>query len=269
MEIPLSQMPYPDTARRSSSELTTMLVALPWLGAPAVPSWVLQPTAGSLSTAPPCASDATFLECIGAVVALDNSTSDRYVTIGAHTADEDFDPLYQTLRQTAWTGLLVEPEPHLYSILTSKQRPGFEYERVAVGAPDEAGKNITFYTVSDDIDPYTGVDKRSGKAFPTGVAGGINSLNLSHLLKHSYYWTERGLKIDDYIVPISVPCVAASWLLTKHELSAPSFRLLLVDTEGTRAPRRKVESLHRLTEFWLPICGYPAHGTSCSAAHAS
>ena len=123
------------------------------------------------------------------------------------------DPLVEAFRKTRWTGLLVEPVPHLYEMLVSRycDRPGVRIERAAVSTYDGETPLYRLRTVPGESPEW--FDQ-------------LSTLNREVLLKHRASIPE----IDSLLVEERVPAVRLDTLLARHEIYR--IDLLVIDTEG-------------------------------------
>lgn len=123
------------------------------------------------------------------------------------------DPLAEAFRKTRWSGLLVEPVPHLYEMLVSRyrDRQGIRIERAAVSAYDGEA-------------PLYRLRTEPGKS-PEWFDQ-LATLDRDVLLKHRSSIPE----IDSLLVEERVPAVRLDTLLARHEISR--IDLLVIDTEG-------------------------------------
>jgi hypothetical protein len=96
--------------------------------------------------------------------------------------------------------------------------------------------NLLFYSVSETIDPETGVDSRSGKRFPYWITQ-LSSLSKEAILFNANQWTQRGLDVNDYIVQTNVTAYRFSSLMEKIMDGRPADPVLvMIDTEGFDCP---------------------------------
>ena len=95
----------------------------------------------------------------------------------------------------------------------------------------DADKDAIFYRFHEDIDIYTGHDKRSGKDLPFWLAQ-LASLNKGHLMKAGSAFRDAGLNMEDYIVEEKVPCLTMHSILTKHSIPPERVVSLSIDAEG-------------------------------------
>lgn len=110
--------------------------------------------------------------------------------------------------------------------------------------PDNANdtESLTFYSISDSIDPETGFDSRSNKTLPSFVTQ-ISSFSLRPILFNKGVWRRKGLNVNDYIVRSKVTTKSYSKLMeeisgnvTNHNMGVdgkpPAPLIVMIDTEG-------------------------------------
>jgi len=186
----------------------------------------------------------TFMACLQKDMGGRNTNFYEYVQIGAHVGDTAFDPVAKLARDSKWKGLLVEPDPAAFAILTGEDRDrsidGYKYEQVAIGSQLEAvNGTITLYSVSPDVDRLTNVDSRSGATLPTVTR--LSSTSRAHILNNAAAsFSEKGLDAEKYITAELAQCKDINQILTDNEIGGftkehggplETFRLLTVDTE--------------------------------------
>ena len=186
----------------------------------------------------------TFMTCLHKDMGGRNTNFYEWVQIGAHVGNTGFDPVAKLARDSKWKGLLVEPDPAAFAILTGEDRDrsgdGYKYDQVAVGSQLEAvNRTITFYSVSPDVDRLTNVDSRSGATLPTVTR--VSSTSRAHIFdKTAAAFSEKGLDAANYITGNLAECKDINQLLTDNEIGGftkehggplETFRLLTVDTE--------------------------------------
>ncbi|XRB17718.1 methyltransferase FkbM domain-containing protein [Pseudoscourfieldia marina] len=170
-----------------------------------------------------------------------------FLQIGAHTGFENNDPIWKLLEGTLkategshyrWTWFCVEPVPQNVRSLKENlkkhklPRGGSVIISESAIAHDKKGQShLTFFSISDSIDPITGFDRLSGKTLPYWVTQ-IGSFNRQHVFKHSKAWTGNGLSVKRYIRPIRVSVDTIPGILSKHGFNTSDVALLLIDTEG-------------------------------------
>jgi FkbM family methyltransferase len=134
-----------------------------------------------------------------------------FVQIGSNDGVAN-DPLHATVRERRWSGVCVEPLPHLFDRLTSNYRgvEGVSCVRAAIAA--ERG-TITMFTV----DPAPGdphwVDQ-------------LASLDAEVIRGHAYALPD----LEGRIRPVEVPTLSLAELVAEHRLEA--IDLMHVDAEG-------------------------------------
>jgi FkbM family methyltransferase len=135
----------------------------------------------------------------------------RFVQIGSNEGVAN-DPIHETVRTWRWSGVLVEPLPHLFDQLVANYAgvPGLSFRRVAVAAREG---HITMYLV----------DGRPGD--PEWVTQ-IASLDRDHLVKHAYAIAD----IEDRIRAVDVECLPLSKLVEQEGLE--QIDVLHTDVEG-------------------------------------
>lgn len=135
------------------------------------------------------------------------------VQIGANDGASG-DPLAPYFASSRWTGILVEPIPHVYSTLTEQYRGrvGLAFEQAAISNRDDGV--VTLYRLMDE----------PGKT-PQWFQQ-LATLDRTVLLKHRTAIPD----IEDRIVQELVPVITLDTLLAKHSL--PRIDLFVIDTEG-------------------------------------
>ena len=134
------------------------------------------------------------------------------VQIGANDGSAG-DPLAGAFSTTRWSGLLVEPVPHLYEALAARyrDRPGVRVECAAVSTHDGEAPLYRLRTVPGETPQWY-------DQLPT--------LNRDVLLKHRSFIPE----IDSLVIEERVPAIRLDTLLRRHGISR--IDLLVIDTEG-------------------------------------
>ena len=134
------------------------------------------------------------------------------VQIGANDGRSG-DPLLDAFSRTRWSGLLVEPVPHLYERLAERydDRPGVRLERAAVSTHD--GEAPLFRLRSAPGETPEWFDQ-------------LGTLNREVLLKHRSSVPD----LESLLVEERVPTVRLETLLARHSVSR--LDLLVIDTEG-------------------------------------
>jgi FkbM family methyltransferase len=123
------------------------------------------------------------------------------------------DPLVEGFRTTRWSGLLVEPVPHLYDLLVARfrDRPRVRIERAAVSNYDGEAPLYRLRTVPGESPEWFNQ---------------LATLDRDVLLKHRSSIPE----IDYLLIEERVPTVRLDTLLARHAVSR--IDLLVIDTEG-------------------------------------
>jgi FkbM family methyltransferase len=123
------------------------------------------------------------------------------------------DPLFDAFSRTGWSGLLVEPVPHLYEALVARyrDRPGVRLERAAVSTHDGEAPLYRLRSVPGKTPQW--FDQ-------------LASLNREVLLKHRSAIPE----IESLLIEERVPTVRLETLLARHNVAR--IDLLVIDTEG-------------------------------------
>ena len=134
------------------------------------------------------------------------------VQIGANDGRSG-DPLLEAFSRTRWSGLLVEPVPHLYERLVARygDRPGVRLERAAVSTNDGEAPLYRLRSVPGETPEW--FDQ-------------LGTLNRDVLLKHRSSVPD----IESLLVEERVPTVRLETLLARHSVSR--LDLLVIDTEG-------------------------------------
>ena len=151
--------------------------------------------------------------------------ADRFIALFADIFPEAFvlqigandgmagDPLFGAFSRTRWSGLLVEPVPHLYERLAGQyaDRPGVRLERAAVSRHDGEAPLYRLRSVPSKTPEW--FDQ-------------LASLNREVLLKNRSAIPD----IESLLVEERVPTVRLDTLLARHSISR--IDLLVIDTEG-------------------------------------
>jgi FkbM family methyltransferase len=134
------------------------------------------------------------------------------VQIGANDGTAG-DPLFHAFSRTRWSGLLVEPVPHLYEALVAqyRDRPAVQVERAAVSTHD--GEAALFR--------LRRVPGKTPEWFDQ-----LATLNREVLLKHRSAIPE----MESLLIEERVRTVRLDTLLARHNVSR--IDLLVIDTEG-------------------------------------
>lgn len=185
------------------------------------------------------------------------------VQIGAHVGFEGNDPLFRGLLRFFqywprdlrinfhWT--FVEPSPPNFKRLEGNLKKNVIQGMCSVHAinaavvpntfnpkPDENISSMTFYSLSETIDPETGYDSKSGKTLPKFITQ-VSSLDIRPITFNSRVFSRVGLDVNDYIVKTNVTARTYSNLLRdvmqqgredNFENSTARPLLVLIDTEG-------------------------------------
>jgi FkbM family methyltransferase len=134
------------------------------------------------------------------------------VQIGANDGTAG-DPLVDAFSKTRWSGLLVEPVPHLYETLMERyrDRPGVRLERAAVSMRDGEAPLYRLRSVPGTMPEWFNQ---------------LATLNREVLLKHR----SSILEMESLLIEERVPTVRLETLLARHGVSR--IDLLVIDTEG-------------------------------------
>ena len=167
------------------------------------------------------------------------------IQIGAHTGWDPNDPFTKGMtkyleslnpderQRVEYT--FVEASPANYRVLEEKVKKNaglcsFKTLHLGIIPDTQETSNLTFYSISDDINVDTGRDKRTGKKLHGWVTQ-ISSFSKPTLLKHGFAWRRKGLNIEDYIVESHVPTLRFSEMLMQQQQHGQTL-FVLVDTEG-------------------------------------
>lgn len=131
----------------------------------------------------------------------------RLLQIGANDGTSG-DPLVRWFGDSLWTGVLVEPVPHLANALAARYagRPGLAIERAAIG---ESDGEATLYRIAEQPGDPAWFQQ-------------LATLDRAVLLKHP--------ALEERIVEERIPTLSVATLLKRHALTA--LDLLVIDTEG-------------------------------------
>jgi FkbM family methyltransferase len=134
------------------------------------------------------------------------------VQIGANDGTAG-DPLTEGFRKTRWSGLLVEPVPHLYEMLVARyrDRPGVKTECAAISARDGEAPLYRLRSIPGKTPEWFNQ---------------LATLDREVLLKHRSSIPE----IDSLLIEERAPTVRLDTLLARHGISR--IDLLVIDTEG-------------------------------------
>eukprot|EP00667_Euglena_gracilis_P017640 EG_transcript_18612 len=147
----------------------------------------------------------------------------QFIQIGAHVGgvNASHDDTMPLTKRYGWHGLLVEPNPFLFKELVRKYRdwPNLYFAPVGIGAVDG---NMTFYAVTDEIDPETGKSLTGGRDRQWYVTQ-LSTFDEAIAKKRM-----RSVKM----VPMPVEVNTFPTLVAKdsHTIKAPHY--VLIDTEG-------------------------------------
>ena len=134
-----------------------------------------------------------------------------FVQIGSNDGKLS-DPIYETVIERHWTGLLVEPLPHLFDQLRANYHgvSGLAFEQIAIG---EASGPMTLYRLTPrDGDPF--------------FADALATFDRSIIAYHRPAIPD----IEDRIEAVEVPAMSLMDLIQKHGLTR--IDILNTDTEG-------------------------------------
>ena len=185
----------------------------------------------------------------------------RFVQIGANDG-EQHDQLRPFIRASAWTGVMVEPVPFIFTRL---QRNYGSLERVALenSAVAASAGTAPFFHVRE-------ADAAERARLPDWYDG-IGSFSHGFLLGHA----EQIPDIADRIVSIDVPVLTFDSLCAKHGLT--DVDLVLVDAEGhdgqiirsidlaTHRPRLLIYEHFHLDRDERAACGAHLHAAGYEA----
>lgn len=134
------------------------------------------------------------------------------VQIGANDGAAG-DPLVDAFSKTRWSGLMVEPVPHLYETLVARyrERPGVRVERAAISTRDGEAPFFRLRSVPGETPEWFNQ---------------LATLDRAVLLKHRSSIPE----IESLLIEERVPTVRLDTLLARHRVS--KIDLLVIDTEG-------------------------------------
>jgi hypothetical protein len=181
-----------------------------------------------------------------------NQTQVRVVQIGAHVGFEENDPLGDGLlkylkflpqdkrQHFQWT--FVEPSSanfkSLQQNLANYAYLGMDLHSIQAGVVSDSTTNrtyMTFYSIRDTIDPISGFDSLSGKAFPPWITQ-VSSFSFQPIKFNRRVWTRLGLNMMDYVVQENVTTRRYTDLMKdmvfQGRQDTSSLALVLIDTEG-------------------------------------
>ena len=171
-------------------------------------------------------------------VASANAGRGVMVQIGAHLAWMNInDPFKQLAARAQLRTVLVEPQPNVFAQLKASVVLGSAADHRVINAAvcpaSRGGANVTFYSISPEVNPLDGTlrghvaggkRRKSGASYTSQIA----SMSLDHVLKHKR-WIPN---LEDYIVEIQVPCLSVSELLQTAQVHPSDVLVLSVDAEG-------------------------------------
>lgn len=182
----------------------------------------------------------------------------RFVEVGANDGVQ-FDPLRPYIRDRDWSGVLVEPIPHVFERLsrTYGDHPRVDLANVAIGSED--GWRPMYFVAPDG-------DVSDLPAWHDAIA----SFDRAHVLEH----IQGHERPDSLVRSVDVECMRLETLCRKHDLV--DLDLLLIDAEGADgdivesidfdvlSPRLIVYEHHHLDEDQRDRCarGLREHGYS-------
>ena len=163
-------------------------------------------------------------------VAASTQQQQHIIQIGAHTGFEVNDPfcngmlryinqipnIHSIRSNIHWT--FVEPSPPNFKRLihnTNQLENETSIQTHAINTAivsDNSTSNITFYSISDTVDPETGYDTKSGKTLPSWITQ-VSGLSNGPILFNRNVFRQQGLNVDDYIVPTVVTTMTYSNLV--------------------------------------------------------
>uniref|UniRef100_A0A7S1JDH6 Methyltransferase FkbM domain-containing protein n=1 Tax=Eutreptiella gymnastica TaxID=73025 RepID=A0A7S1JDH6_9EUGL len=209
---------------------------------PPVPTTIEAPSVESTTPIVPASGQPTYCDLINTVNELGRSVSDKkltvsdllhvlsqsikpftFVQIGAHVGgvNASHDDTMPLTKQYGWHGLLVEPNPFLFKELVRKYKdwPNLYFAQVGIGATDG---NMTFYAVTDELDPETGKSLTGGRDRQWFVTQ-LSTFDPAIAAKRM-----RSVKM----LPIPVEVNTFPTLVNKpsHTIKMPHY--VLIDTEG-------------------------------------
>ena len=135
----------------------------------------------------------------------------RFVQVGSNEGVAN-DPLHETARARRWTGVLVEPLPHLFARLVENYQgvDGVSFVNAAIGPEDGT---VTMYTVEAQEDDPEWVHQ-------------IASLDRDVVLRHAYALRD----LESRIRPVEVECLSLGTLVARQGLVGVD--LMHTDAEG-------------------------------------
>lgn len=139
-----------------------------------------------------------------------------FVEIGAHDGERS-DLLRPLILAHGWTGVMVEPAPHLFEQLARNYGdvPGVALENAAIS---DADGQVPFHFLAPVDDPVS-------EGLPDWYDE-IGSLSRETVLRHS----DKIADLEDRLVAEDVACMRFETLCRKHEIGR--LDLLAIDAEG-------------------------------------
>jgi FkbM family methyltransferase len=136
-----------------------------------------------------------------------------FVQIGAYDGLES-DPIQASVRESRWTGILVEPQPDAFENLKRNYAnvPNLVFENVAIAASQGV---LPLYKLRDEFAHLFHGDHRM-----------LSSFDSEHIMKHLSERVDVGVALETF----HVPCLTLSSLLAKHAVQ--KIDLLQIDAEG-------------------------------------
>ena len=183
---------------------------------------------------------------------------------GAHIGFEENDPIAQpasemlgwvtrhvqalgtstSSEQVAGNWMMVEAAPANFKVmvknLDEQKIHHIKFRAVNAGvtaagasSSDGSSDELTFYSISNDVDAVSGEDNRTGKMLDFWVTqiGSFHREQVTTTLNQRAF-NKQGLDIEDYIIETSVPAFTVANLLENQGIPQQNVDLLLVDTEG-------------------------------------
>ena len=176
------------------------------------------------------------------------------IQVGAHIGFERNDPISKGIQRLITSStdhiesvsrdrfhwFFVEASPPNYAKLEEsieKNKDVCKMYGIHAGIISELQKDqdMTFYSLSDTIDPETGYDSRSKNKFPPYITQ-VSSFSKENILLTIRVFERRSLNIEDYIVETKVPLKTISDLMDevnvstgREDTSGPL--ILLIDAE--------------------------------------
>ena len=178
------------------------------------------------------------------------------VQVGAHIGFESGDPIAKGMKQFIASStnhlvsvskerfhwFFVEPSPTNYAKLTeniNKEQGLCKMHSIhaAVISQEQKGQDMTFYSMSDAIDPETGYDSKTKRRLPPWITQ-ISSFQKESILKNKGLFDKKGLDVEDFIVETKVPLKTIDNLMEEvndilgngDSIAEPL--ILMIDAEG-------------------------------------